>query len=772
MKKAKSKPKKKQSKSKKPLLTKLIFRAVLLLILILIFAVVYLDVTVRERFEGKRWKLPAQVYARPLELYPGLQLSPREINNELDLLGYRQTPHPQKPGSYLWHDRILELITRDFTFADGFQQSMDLRLSFSNGHLQRITNAASNEKIQLIRLDPPLIGGIYPEQNEDRVLVKLDQVPQTVIDALIAVEDRRFYSHHGVDLKGITRALVAMAKGGQIQGGSTITQQLVKNFYLSSERTIQRKLVEMVMALLLEVHYSKEEILETYLNEVYLGQDGNRAIHGFGLASHFFFDKPVSQLELQDAALLVGMLKGPSYYNPRTQPQRARQRRNLVLQLMEEHDTISWTEASSARNQSLGVVERPIRGTSPFPAFMDLVQRQLRQNYRDEDLRSQGLKILTTLDPQVQHAAEAALQQRLSEVESSRRLKRDSLQGAILVTSSQNAEVQAIVGGRDPRFEGFNRALDAKRPIGSLIKPLVFLTALEQPDSYSLATLLDDSPLVVEQNGSADWQPQNFDKKFHDRVLLHDALVHSYNVSTARLGLELGPDAVMKSLQRLGVERSLPAYPSSLLGANALTPLEVSQVYQSIASGGFKTPLKAIREVLTSEGVTLQHYPLDVELVASSEATYLLTVAMQDVVTQGTAKGLENYLPQELGIAGKTGTTDDFRDSWFAGFSGDRLAVVWVGRDDNQSTGLTGSSGAMTIWGSMLAKLDPQPLILPEPDRIEAHWIDRPTGLLSSRGCKDAVLLPFISGSAPRESVPCRAGKETGNKNWFERIFQ
>ncbi len=772
MKKAKTKSKKKPNKPRKSLLRKLFFRAVLLLILILIFAVVYLDVTVRERFEGKRWKLPAQVYARPLELYPGLQLSPREINDELNLLGYRQTPQPQKPGSFLWHDRVLELITRDFTFADGFQQGMDLRLSFAGGHLQRITRADNNETIQLIRLDPPLIGGIYPEQNEDRVLVKLDQIPQTVVDALIAVEDRRFYSHHGVDLKGITRALVAMAKGGQIQGGSTITQQLVKNFYLSSDRTIQRKLVEMVMALLLEVHYSKDEILETYLNEVYLGQDGNRAIHGFGLASHFFFDKPVSQLDLQDAALLVGMLKGPSYYNPRTQPQRARQRRNLVLQLMEENGTVSWTEASNARNQPLGIVDRPIRGTSPFPAFMDLVQRQLRQNYRDEDLRSQGLQILTTLDPRVQHAAEAALQQRLSELESSRRLSRDSLQGAILISSSQNAEVQALVGGRDPRFEGFDRALDARRPIGSLIKPVVFLTALEQPARYSLATLLDDSSLVVEQNGSADWEPQNFDKKFHGQVLLHDALVHSYNVSTARLGLELGPETVMKTLQRLGVEHSLPGYPSSLLGANALTPLEVSQVYQSIASGGFKTPLKAIREVLASNGVPLQHYPLDVEQVVSSEATYLLTVAMQDVVTQGTAKGLANYLPEQLGIAGKTGTTDEFRDSWFAGFSGDRLAVVWVGRDDNQSTGLTGSSGALTIWGNIMTRLDPQPLILPEPDRIETHWIDRPTGLLSASGCNDAVLLPFIRGSAPQESVPCGAGKKTGIKNWFERIFQ
>ncbi len=764
---------KKAARKNKNLFRRLVFKALVLILILLFAGLAFVDHTVRERFEGKRWKLPAHVYARPLELYPGLQITPQELTDELTLLGYEETPEPRAQGSYHWEGSRLVLVTRDFTFGDGFQESTRLVLTFSGTVLKTLLEQERGAPAPLARLDPPLIGGIYPEQNEDRILVRLDEVPNAVTAALIAVEDRRFYSHHGVDLIGIGRAIVNMATGGQIQGGSTITQQLVKNFYLSSERTLQRKLLEMLMALLLEAHYSKEDILETYLNEVYLGQDGNRAIHGFGLASHFFFNKPVSQLKIHEAALLVGLLKGPSYYNPRTQPERARQRRNLVLQQMEEVGTLTWTEVQQAQSEPLGVLHRPVRGTSSFPAFMDLIQRQLRQDYRDEDLRSQGLRIFTTLDPRIQHAAEKALQKRLRQLEQGRNLENGSLQGAILVTSSQNAEVQAIVGGRDPRFEGFDRALDAKRPIGSLIKPVVFMTALAQPDRYTLATLLDDAPLSVSRKGSADWTPRNFDNQNHGRVLLHDALAHSYNVSTVRLGLELGPEQVLTNLTRLGVNRDLPAYPASLLGANTLSPLEVTQAYQTIAGGGFRTPLTAIREILTNEGTPLQRYPLAVEQAFDSEPIYLVTTALQNVVREGTAKGLHHYLPADLGIAGKTGTTDDFRDSWFAGFTGNKVAVVWIGRDDNQPTGLTGATGAMTVWGDMMADLDPQPLILAEPDRIESHWIDRPTGKLSGPRCQNAINLPFITGSAPTQQADCGPeSRGSSIKKWFERIFQ
>ncbi len=764
---------KRRSSIKRSLLIVLFFFALGVLFVAAAFTL-HLDAAVRERFEGKRFALPAKVYARPLELYPGLQLRPSELVAELALLGYRATSQPRDPATYRWGEQTLELVTRPFVFGDGPQAAISVRVEFHAGKVEKLLDLEKDQPLYLVRLDPALIGGIYPGDNEDRILVRLEEVPQKVVDALIAVEDRRFYSHRGIDPRGIARALVTTARGGAVQGGSTVTQQLVKNFYLTSERTLRRKFTEMVMAILLEVRYSKEEILETYLNEVYLAQDGNRAIHGIGLASSYFFDKPVGHLTVQEAALLVGMLKGPSYYSPRRHPQRALERRNLVLAQMAGEGYIGAEELRAARAAPLGVLERPPRGTSPHPAFLSLVHRQLRRDYRDQDLRSEGLQILTTLDPRVQRAAESALSRRLAQLENGRGMKSGTLQGALVVTSTQSAEVQAVVGGRDARVEGFNRALDARRPIGSLIKPVLYLTALQQAHSYTLATLLDDSPLVLKQAGSADWEPQNYDKAFHGQVPLRVALMNSYNVSAARLGLDVGIPRIMANVRLLGVERHLPEHPSSVLGVNALSPLEVAQIYQTIAGGGFRMPLRTIREVLTADGEPLQRYPLHVEQVVDPAPLHLVTVAMQDVVRQGTGRGLSAYLPPGVEVAAKTGTTNDFRDSWFAGFTGDRLAVAWVGRDDNQPAGLTGSSGAMTVWGEMMASLHPEPLILVPPDNIEYAWIDPASGLLSADWCRDAVQLPFIKGSAPTEPAPCGPRPPAGRsiRNWFKRIFE
>lgn len=754
-------------------LKKIIFILVLAGLLAAAVGVLHLDQSVRERFEGKRFALPAQVYARALELYAGRKLSAAEMKAELALLGYQESQQAQEPGSYRWRGGSLELMTRPFAFGDGPQEALGLRVEFAADRVSDLIRRSDGQSLDLVRLDPPLIGGIYPGKNEDRVLVKLEQVPQHVIDALISVEDRRFYSHYGIDPRGILRAVIATVSGDGMQGGSTLTQQLVKNFYLTSERTLRRKFTEMVMAILLEVHYSKQEILETYLNEVYLGQDGNRAIHGFGLASSFFFDQPLERLDVEKAALLVGMLKGPSQYNPRTQPKRALERRNLVLALMAETDTLTPEQVKSLQAKPLGVVSRPPRGTSPYPAFLQLVHRLLQRDYRDQDLRSEGLQIFTTLDPQVQRAAEEALSKRLTRLEKARGMKAGILQGALLVTSTQNAEVQAAVGGRDASFEGFNRALDALRPIGSLIKPVIYLTALQQPQSYTLVTRLDDSPLVLKQAGTKDWAPKNYDKQFYGAVPLATALTQSYNVSTARLGLALGVPKVMENLKRLGVDRELPEFASSLLGANELSPFEVTQVYQTLASGGFRTPLSAIREVLSATGEPLQRYPLTVEQKSAAAPVYLLTTVMQQVVREGTARALNEYLPAGLQVAGKTGTTDDYRDSWFAGFTGDRLAVVWVGRDDNEPIGLSGAAGAMSVWGELMAGLNPEPLLLPEPENIEHVWIDPATGLRSEPGCRDAIELPFTVGSAPTEMIPC-SPESVGEtiKGWLERVFQ
>lgn len=733
------------------------FRVVALLLLLALSGYIfYLDVTIREAFEGRKFALPARVYGRALELYPGAKLQREQFVDELQALGYHENPEPNEAGTYKHTLNGLEFATREFVFGDGKQAAQRLRIEFADGAVSLLQDRANADaEVALLRLEPPLIGGIYPGHNEDRALLKLDQVPKPLIDALITTEDRKFYTHWGIDPRGIARALYKTLTGQRIEGGSTLTQQLVKNFFLTSERTLTRKGTEVLMALLLEMHYSKDEILETYLNEIFLGQDASRAIHGFGLASHFYFDRPLERLELHEVATLVGMVKGPAVYDPRKNPELVLQRRNIVLQEMVKLEAISQAQFVEARQQPLGVIRRPPTGTSPYPAFMQFVYRQLQRDYREEDLRSEGLRIFTTLDPQVQRQAEEALKSRLVEIERARKFAVNTLEGAVVVSSTQTGEIQALVGGREARYAGYNRAIDAMRPIGSLAKPIVFLTALEHPDRYTLLTPLDDSQLVWRQPGTTDWKPQNYDKQFHGQVPLHTALAHSYNVSTARLGIELGIDTILDKLPQYGIERMPPPYASSLLGAFELSPIEVAQLYQTFADNGFRTPLRAIREIVNAEGMPLQRYPLNVEPVAPAAPVYLLTSALQGVVTSGTGQALSNWVPADVHVAGKTGTTDDLRDSWFAGYTGDHVAVVWVGRDDNKPSGLTGASGAMTVWGEMMKNIRPAPLLPEMPEDVEMANVDAVSGVRYDDDCTTGTMMPFIKGSVPAERAAC-----------------
>jgi penicillin-binding protein 1B len=551
---------------------KLARRIVLVGLLLLKLFTQYQDFQVRHAFEGRRFALPARLYARPLELLPGLKLGPEALLAELARLDYREASTGDEPGRYARHGERVELTVRPFTFWDGAQPARTLEVRFRGGEVREVRERERDAPVELARLDPLYIGGIYPAHNEDRQLVRLDQVPAPLVQALIAIEDRSFHEHHGVDPRGLARAVVTLVRGRGVQGGSTLTMQLVKNFFLTPERTLTRKFKEVLMALLLELHYDKRDILETYLNEIYLGQDGNRAIHGVGLASQFYFGKPVSELTLPEAALLVGMVKGPSVYDPRRHPQRARERRDLVLAEMGKLEMLAPAELAAARTAPLAVIERPVMGATPYPAFLDLVRRQLKRDYREDDLRAEGLRIFTTLDPAAQSAAEQALAARLARLD---RGREGQLEGAVVVTDVQNGEVQALVGGRDPRFEGFNRALDANRQVGSLMKPMIYLTALAEPGRYTLITPLDDGPLIWQERGIPDWQPENYDKTFHGQVPLRLALAHSYNVASARLGLELGVAQVLDNARRAGIERELPPYagvPASSASCRPMPP--------------------------------------------------------------------------------------------------------------------------------------------------------------------------------------------------------
>ena len=738
--------------------------AVLLLVAggIALLAVPYilkLDEQLTSWFEGKRWELPARIYARPLELYVGKTITISALKEELTQLHYSKENIPEKPGEYSIKNNQIIIYSRTFAFPDAVQPATQVKLTIHDKSVTILADANSKKTVSMFRLEPVQFASIYPTKNEDRLLIKLADAPKLLIKMLLLIEDRNFYSHLGIRPTAIFRAALANLRAGRtVQGGSTLTQQLVKNIFLSSEQTLLRKANEAIMALLLEYHYTKDEILETYLNEVYLGQDGKRAIHGFAMASRFYFGRDLGELEPDQLALLVGIVKGASYYNPRHQSARALSRRNQILSILASAQIISSEQTEQLKKKPLAVTPESPSGITPYPAFVELVRRQLARDYKDEDLRSEGLSIFTTLDPVIQQKAETNLAGELAAIEKRRGGKnKDTLQGALVIASVDQGEVVAVVGDRAPRQAGFNRALDMKRPIGSIVKPAVYLTALAQPQTYNLLTSISDTPLIVPIAGGKDWQPENYDHLSHGPIPLMQGLIHSYNLATVQLGMSLGLDAVVDTLKNLGIQEEINAYPSLLLGAVELPPIEVLQMYQTIAAGGYQTPLRAILAVTDQHNVTLQRYPLTVQQTVDPDAVFCLTNALQAVTTSGTAGSLQHLLPQGLTVAGKTGTTDNLRDSWFAGFSGTHVAVAWVGRDDNKPTGLTGATGALGVWAAAMAGISTSPLQLQSTENINWYYADVNAGKIYNQQCATAsqTLLPFIHDGVLPEVVNC-----------------
>ncbi len=718
--------------------------------------VLKLDDHVRTQFEGKRWALPARVFARPLEMFVGKGLYARDLEKELQLLHYRKTNNPIDTGQYIRKGNTFIIHTRGFQFAEDKEPERKIKVTLAKGRITSLGNTDSKDPLTLMRMERVLIGNFYPSHNEDRVLARLKDVSPLLVKGLIAVEDKHFYEHFGINIRSIGRAMVANLKAGHtVQGGSTLTQQLVKNFYLSNERSIKRKVTEVIMAALLELHYEKDEILEAYINEIYLGQNKKRAIHGFGLASQFYFNRPIKELKAEQVALLIGMAKGASYYNPRRFPERARIRRNLVIDVMASEGVIDIAKAEDLKALPLGISEYAPPSVSPFPAYLELVRKQLQRDYNEEDLRTEGLLIFTAMDPIVQLIGERVLSRRVRKLERAQRIPRGKLNGAMVISSVQGGEVLAIIGGRDARYAGYNRALDARRQIGSLVKPAVYLAALEEPRKFNLATPLSDGPVKVRLSRKEIWEPRNYDHRDMGVVTLRRALILSRNTPTVRIGIKLGMERVVKMLHDLGIRSDIPLYPSVLLGALELSPMEVQQMYQTIAAGGTYTPLQAIRSVMNSYGNTLKRYPLDVKQVASPDATYLLISVMNEITKTGTAKYLSKVLPQWKNSAGKTGTTNNKRDSWFAGFTGQHVASVWVGRDDNKPTNLTGGSGALKVWADLIKVLPTKPLKPKRPSKIRYVKIDKESGLLYNPNCGTKVIMPFLRGTQPRKRRYC-----------------
>lgn len=714
----------------------------------------YLDYNVRKQFEGKRWSMPAYVYANPMELYVGYALTAVDFEKLLQRLFYRNDTSLASEGSYYRIDDEFNVRTRKFSFPEQQQESQTVKIKFAAGVISAIVDAGTLAEIAVLRMDPVQIGSFYPSRKEDRVLISLKQAPPTLVQGLIATEDRDYYEHFGVSPRAIARAMLANVKaGGIVQGGSTITQQLIKNFYLTSERSFWRKINEVFMALILEYRYSKDEILEAYLNEVYLGQDGASAVHGFGFASEFYFGRELQDLPLHQVAMLVALVRGPSYYDPRRQEERALNRRNLVLEEMQALGYITEQAMLEAQNSTLDLIPYQHRSSNRYPAFMDLVKRQLGEEYPEDILTSEGLRIFTNLEVQVQDALDKAIEKKIPELE--KRTKVEQLQTAALVTRRSNGEIVALAGGNEQQDAGFNRALDAVRPIGSLVKPMVYLTALEYPDRYTVISPLSDTAVEVKLDQGKVWAPHNYDHKEHGVVRLHTALAQSYNLATVRIGRDIGEARIAKTLKNMGIKREIETLPSMLLGSTELTPFEVAQMYQTLAGDGFATPLRAIHAVIDMQGKSLQRYPFTVHQSVDPAATYITNTILQEVMRSGTGKSSYTVLPHDLELVGKTGTTNEGRDSWFAGYSGDFLSVVWVGRDDNKPANLSGATGALPVWIALMRQIAKEPVSLIAPDNVEKIWIDPRNGLVANEHCPGAKLYSFIEGSAPTEQSPC-----------------
>ncbi|RRS10239.1 penicillin-binding protein 1B [Pseudoalteromonas sp. J010] len=718
-----------------------VWKGTVAMIFVVAMYVIYLDAKISRQFEGNKWELPVQVYARAMQFFPDQYLNEKEVLWELKRLNYSRVNRISRTGQYTVQGRTITIHRRAFEFYDGPENARIFTLNFASKKLASIVDN-QGRRLSAARLEPVQIARIGNETRQDREFVPFDKFPNILKETLLVVEDRNFYDHHGVSVLSILRALYTNIKAGRtVQGGSTLTQQLAKNFYLTRERTLIRKVNEAFIALILDFRYSKDEILEAYLNEVFLGQAYNQGVHGMGLAAEFYFAKPVDELEFDQIAMLIAMVKGPSFYNPRRYPERVMERRDLVLRLMVENGLITTPEYRVALARPIDVEPLKASRLQSYPGYLELVNRELKQLVHDDSLIDSGLRIFTYLDLQKQTAMEEAVKKGLPYLE--RRFKTEDLETAMLSVNVEKAGVSALVAGRQLKFSGFNRVLDTERNIGSLVKPAIYLSALANPN-YHLGMLLDDNPLEVTDGSGKVWSPENFDHKFRGKVPMFDAFSNSINIPAVNLGLDVGVNRVAQTLNELGVDKSITLYPSLLLGALELSSLDVAQAYTTIAADGKHSELTSVMAITDSIGKLLYDHRVKKQQILDPEAVYMTKYGLKRVTKKGTAKRLNLHFPS-IQLAGKTGTSNDLRDSWFAGFDQNTVTVTWIGRDDNKPTGLTGSQGALELYIRYLKPLNPQAIVDERPDSIRWAFINPKTGKQSPPSCGPVVQLPIRS---------------------------
>lgn len=710
-----------------------------------------LNKRVQDRFNDLVFAVPTRVFARPLQLEAGEPMTPAALELELTFAGYSDDGKGELPGRWGKHGVRYTISSRGYAGPDGGELPKRIVVTMGRGVVASVLDAGSGKPLKEAHLDPARIATVYGAQQEERRIVHLADVPPLLVSGLQAVEDRDFKHHIGIDFTAILRAAFANLRAGHtVQGGSTLTQQLVRNLFLDRNQNFTRKFNEAILSLLIEAHYPKSRILEAYINEVFLGQQGSQAVHGFAAAAEFYFGRRLEELRPQEIALLVGMVKGPSYYDPRRYPEHALARRNLVLEQFAKTGLMTAAQAKAAEATPLGIADNAQLPHNRFPAFMDLVRRQIRADFDDDTLRAGNLSIFTTLDPAAQLYAEKAV----TEAVKSLGKRGNAVQAAGVVTDAHTGSVLAVIGSKTPGDPGFNRAIDAQRPVGSTIKPFVYLVALTDPAHWNLGTLLDDSPVSMRQPDGSMWEPHNDDNQSHGMLPMVDALAHSWNLATIHLGLEVGLPRIQAFLESFGFKDINPS-PSLLIGAQDMAPLQLAQLYEYLASDGHALPLLAVRGVVDGNGRTIKRYEVQEGSGEYQPAVRLITWAMQQVAVFGTAHSIGDSGLAWLNAAGKTGTSNDTRDSWFAGFTGDRLAVFWMGRDDNKPTGLFGATGGLRIWRNLFARLPTRPLSAEPGPGLEMAWINPADGKRTDPQCNGARQLPVVAGSLPPDTDSC-----------------
>jgi penicillin-binding protein 1B len=743
----------------------LIVKIAVIAVFVLFIYSIYLDGKVRDKFEGQRWQVPVQVYGAIESYQVGSELTLTNLKQSLIANRYKKVFDVRRPGEFALSKTRAIIYRRAFDFGAGMEVATKMTIDLANGHVQNLY--LNDKRVSQLRLEPLLLDRILPESKEDRVLVSLQAVPTILLDTLLLIEDRDFYFHHGVSPLGILRALYQNIKAGRtVQGGSTLTQQLVKNMFLTRDKTLWRKANEAIMALILEYRYSKDQLLEAYINEVYLGQHYANGIYGFGLAAEFYFGKSIQSLNLEQMAMIIGQVKGPSYYDPWRFPARTIKRRDLVLRLMYQQEIIAQHEFERAVESPLSIRKKRRVKQQKFPAYLQLVKAELARHLSQYEQQS-GVRVFTGFAINQQLALQASIDQILPNLEQGSSAE---LQVAMVVSDFKTGAVRALVGGKEAGYAGFNRALHAKRPIGSLIKPAIYIAALERYQRFNLATLITDKAITLSTENGQAWRPKNYDGQYRGQVHLIDALVSSLNVPTVNLGMALGLDNVAQAIHLLGYQDDIVTRPSMLLGALNMSPMQINQLYIPIANDGVGETSHAIERIVSARGETLWQFQALEQAIISTQAAYLLNFALNKVTTSGTASSLTWRLKDKK-IAGKTGTTNDLRDSWFVGYDDEILVTTWVGRDDNKPTKLTGSSGALVLFAEFMQKTGAVSRQSKVPASVELVRFDNKSGRAVSQTCDNSQLLPAVTTGLIYDRQCEEDPKNIKQKSWLEKLF-